>query len=237
MSTTVRDLIKGSLRLIGALATGETPPAEETSDALMVLNEMIASWSTENLFIPAQTKEVFPLVAGKGSYTMGPGGDFDTTRPIDIRQVMVQENAASPAYELPVEIITVDEFARITAKSTTGSISSLAYFEGTAPLETINLYPVPNAAKNIVIYSAKLVASFASINDSIDLPPGYLKALRYGLAVELAPEYGRESSPSIINGAIESKENIKRQNIKPRYLKCDSATLSMRPWFNYRTGQ
>jgi len=235
--STVCDLIKGSLRLIGALATGETPPAEETSDALMVLNQMIDSWSTENLIIANQVREVFPLVAGTSAYTMGVGGDFNTARPIDFLRVLIQDSAASPAYELPMEVLTAEQFSKITAKQTQGTTPSCVYAEGTTPLETLNLYPVPSVAKNIVIYSAKPINQFTSINNSIDLPPGYLKALRYNLAVELAPEYGKESSPSIINGAIESKENIKRQNIRPRYLSCDKATLSRQSWFNYRTGQ
>ena len=232
--STARDLIKGSLRLIGALGTGETPAAEDSNEALLALNQMLDSWSTENLVIPNQVREVFPLVADQSSYTMGSGGDFDTTRPLDIFNVLIQETST---YELPIQILNAKEHSEITSKQTKSSIPVSVYCENSYPLETLNFYPVPSEVKNVVVYSSKPLTNFASLNTTVTLPPGYYKALRYGLAVELAPEYGKAPTPAVINGAIESKENIKRQNIKPSYLDCDAATLSNYPRFNYRTGE
>ena len=51
MATTASDQINRALRLLGVLAEGETPSAETSQDALIALNQMIDSWSTERLSV------------------------------------------------------------------------------------------------------------------------------------------------------------------------------------------
>lgn len=46
---TGRDLVSSSLRLIGVLASGETPTAAEATDGLKAFNQMLANWRTESL--------------------------------------------------------------------------------------------------------------------------------------------------------------------------------------------
>lgn len=51
MSTTANDIVKGALREINVLASGEDPTASEAQDALTKLNEMIAGWEMEGISI------------------------------------------------------------------------------------------------------------------------------------------------------------------------------------------
>ncbi len=230
--STVRDLVKGSLRLIGAIAQGETPSAEEQADALLVLNEMLDSWSTENLTIFAKVREEFALVGNQAVYTMGPTGDFDTTRPLRIENAGIIQDLS----EYPIGILNQDQWAAIRIKTSTSTLPSKIYLEGTYPLETVNVWPVPSAAATIALYSWKPLASFATVNSTVDLPPGYLKALRFNLALMLCPEYGRQPDTAVVAGALESKENIKRMNIKPLLMQVDPGLLRRRA-FNIITGE
>jgi hypothetical protein len=43
-------------------------------------------------------------------------------------------------------------------------------------------------------------------------PPGYLRAFRYNLACELAPEFGVEPTGQVMRIAMTSKRNLKRVN-------------------------
>ena len=86
---TAQTIINRALRLIGAIEAGETPTSDESADALEALNAMIESWQTERLFVYALVDTSFSMVAGDGSYTVGPSGNFNLTpgcvEPIKVR--------------------------------------------------------------------------------------------------------------------------------------------------------
>lgn len=223
---TGRDLVAQSLRLLGALATGETLSASEATDGLAALNQLLDSWSTEEMIIPNIVREVFPLAANTQTYTMGPGGTFSTPRPIRIVNAELQILSASPVIEYPIRILTEAEYARIVLKGFQSTLAWELYDDGAFPLRSLTLWPVPAAGNNLVLYSEKPLANLA-LTDTISLPPGYFRALRYNLAVDLAPEYGKEASQTIAAIAVESKATIKRANFTPTYLALDPALQVM----------
>lgn len=225
------------MRLLGVLAQGENPTAQEQSDALQALNDMMESWSLEPLLIPSIVREEFPLVSGQGRYTMGPLGDFATTRPVSINHALFVLQGTAPQAEVSVDIVTKDQFANIITKSLQSAIPREMYVEGTAPIEHLNLWPVPNQGGTIVIYSSKPTGSFASVDAALDLPPGWKKALRYNLALELAPEYDREPSMALVAGATESRANLRIKNQTPQFMELDSAVPTRRRGFNFMTGE
>lgn len=235
---TAQDLITSSLRLIGVLASGESLGANEATDGLSSLNDMLDSWSTNNLLIPNKVREVFALTSSQQTYTMGQSGSpsFSTARPIHIEDVYVQVGSGSNVIERPVQILTMQEFADIKLKTLQSTFPIYCYPEGTYPNETLNFWPIPSAADNIVIYSAKPLANLSSLTTAISLPPGYQRALRYALALELAPEYGRPVSEDVAAHASAAIADIKRINYRPRYLKVDDAiNPSARTW-DWRIG-
>lgn len=230
---TALDLIKGSLRLIGSLATGETPSSADSSDALVTLNQLLDSWSNDGLIVYSRTREVFPLIASQSSFTIGTGGDFDTTRPINISEAGLIENDA----EFPLEIITQQEYSQIVLKSTESNIPRRLYYEPEFPLGRIYLWPIPSSGNSIALYSMKPLASIASLATTISLPPGYERMIKYNLALELSPEYGKPIDGIIAQIASDSKNEIQRTNFRPVMMKSDALGLgASKPW-DYRTGE
>ncbi len=73
------DIISGALRSIGALAAGETVDAVTASDAFGMLNDMLDMWSNESLMVYYSTEVIFPLVQSQYQYTIGPGGQIQST--------------------------------------------------------------------------------------------------------------------------------------------------------------
>lgn len=230
---TGQDLINGALRLIGAISSSETPSSNETTDAQFALNDIIESWANEGLMINLRTIETFPLVANQQTYTMGPTGNFNTTRPTRIEQVGLQYNTI----ELPIEIKNEEEWSSILIKSTTSNIPQRLYMDNAFPLLGLNFWPVPSEANNVVIYSIKPLASITDLTATLAMPPGYARCLRYCLAGELLPEYGKPIDPTIAGIATESKADIKRQNTQPVYMKGDATGLTTRKPFNWLTGE
>lgn len=230
----VSDLLKDSMRLIGAIATGETPSAAEQSDGLRSLNRMISAWNAEGLLIFKKTRETFPLVANQAAYTFGPTGNFNSIRPMKIEIVKMLVGGV----EVPVSILNTQEWASIALKNTTSTYPTRVYFEGTYPLETMNVWPIPTDVNSIVIYSDKPITSFATVGDTISFPEGYEDAMVHNLAVRLAPEYGKSPDPVIIAIADKSKAAIKRKNVKPVYAKVDASRLAGHGRsFNILTGE
>lgn len=234
---TARDLINGSARLLGILGSGEVLQASEASDALSALNDMLSVWSVENLLIYGKTEEEFPLVAGQQSYTMGVGGNFNTTRPQRIENASVRIVNGSTTYDLPIEIFNQDQWSSIAIKSVNSNIPTKLFAQGTYPLETILLWPIPAAVKTLVLWTWKPFSSFATLDSVVSFPPAYAKAIRYNLALELGPEYGKEPSGLVIAEASEAKGAIKRMNQKPSYMSTDPALISQSPTFNWLTGE
>lgn len=229
---TGRDLISASLRLIGAVAPGESIAAQEASDGLSTLNRMLGGWSNEGLLVHAITQESpLTLTAGDSTVTMGTSGDI-TTRPQEIVRAMIRDGST----DYPVRLLSVGEFASITNKAIQSSHPHSLYDDGGYPLRTLTLYPTPSAAKSLVLFTKRALTEIAGLTDSISLPPGYERALVHNLAVELAPEYGRPVPEAVAMVAMDSKAALKRANHRPSILKVDSA-LRVRGGFNIETGE
>ena len=65
------------------------------------------------------------------------------------------------------------------------------------------------------------------IGPKINLPPGYLRALVFNLAVEMADDFPRAVlKPMTVQIAAESKAWIKRKNIRPMDIGCDPGCVS-----------
>lgn len=71
LSTSGMDIITGALRNIGVLEAGETPNAQDSADALQVLNDLLESWSLDHLFVYASVENLLNFTSGQYQYTVG----------------------------------------------------------------------------------------------------------------------------------------------------------------------
>lgn len=65
------DLIKGSMRSIGALATGEQPTADEANDCFELLNEFLEYCSNQKQLVFCVQEVIHELAGGQYNYTIG----------------------------------------------------------------------------------------------------------------------------------------------------------------------
>jgi hypothetical protein len=221
--TTVRQIITDSLRLIEEVGAGETPSAESSSDAMRALSMMINSWSPQGDLIYSETVETFNLTANDGVYTIGATGDFATPRPTRIVAATVNDGSIDKS----LDIIPANIYAAIQDKTIVGVPDTLTFFSD-YPNATIKLYPLPSSAYTITLYTEKPLTEYTSLDTVLSLPPGYERALKYNLAIEIAPEYGKQASATVMKIAIESKNAIRNAN--NRYdndkLMTDAALIS-----------
>jgi len=185
------------------VAAEETPSNSELTDALYAANDVLSSWNPEILPVLPLKAELFNLT-GTLTYTMGPGGTFNTTRSVKIESVAVTANGAQRACRL----VTVEEWASIPDITRTGLFADMCIVNNGYPLMTVNFWPTPASGGLAVIYSYKPLAGFASLTDTVDLAPGYTRALRWALAFEMAPEFGRTVTQEMATLAANSKAQI-----------------------------
>lgn len=234
----VSDLINGAFRLLGVLASGENPTASESQDGLSSLNDMLESWKNERLMVFSILPTTMTLVPGKQTYSLGPTGDLAIERPTELDQISyLYTTNGSPIINMNVPLLNLDQWNQILVPSTTSTIPQFAYLDDSYPNRNLMFYPVPSIVNNTNLFLWGQIDAFPDIFTDILLPPGYQRALRYNLAVELAAEYGTQASQSVMAVASESKNAVKLKNIKPMYLQCDQGLLSPDfQGFNYITG-
>lgn len=187
-SITALDLIRRSLYLINGLAAGETPDAQTANDALQTLNEMVDGWSTQTLAVYGTANDEFSTVPGKSSYTYGVGGDIDVQRPVYVNDSYCVRNGVTT----PVRVIDIMEYNEIPLKGTSQPLVERMMWTNIYPLSTVTLWPVPSEIVTIGLTAGRVLTNVPTLQTSISLPPGYLKALRYNLAVDLWPEYSNK---------------------------------------------
>ena len=186
----VSNLIKSSMRKLGLIATGETPSASEMADALEALQTMLHTWASKKLLVFASTKESATLVPGQAYYTWGAGGNINTARPHQILGAFIRDSENIDHF---VDLVSEGKYRSIAVKGTAGRPTVL-YHHPTYPLAAIYLHPTPDAAEAIWFDSMKPfteASSFSSLGDTISFPPNYEEPLVYGLAVRMAPEFGK----------------------------------------------
>ena len=190
---TPNSMIRAAMRAATIIAAGENPTAEELDDCLETLNAMLKSWSTRRLLVYFTTWENFTLVAGTASYAIGSGATWNTARPTRIQGAFVRD---SNGMDYPVDIIGSDRYRRLGLKSNSARPDKL-WYNPTFPTGTVYLYATPAAAEALHLWSLKPLTTFTSLTTTIEMPGEYEEAIKYSLAVRLAPEFGKSVSAEL----------------------------------------
>jgi len=249
---TAQNLIASALRLIGALASGEAATGAEANDGLAILNDMLDEWNSERLSVFTVERnggstdalrpggKLFPLVPSQQTYTIGEDGtpDFDVVRPAKIVKVSLEYlgNPNTPI-ELPMKYVDETVWRQIPVKSTQANIPHVMWDDHGFPNRTLSVYTVPSEVHNLILYMWVPLTSFAALANDNSYPPGYIKALRYNLAVDLAPEWQLNVPRDVMRQAISSKAKIRAMNTPTPILRTDPAIPRRSGHYNYYTDE
>jgi len=242
-TTTGNALVRDAFTLLGVFAPSETIPADDAIYGLSVLNDLVDGWIVEELTIPFVLREVFTVTANQQTYTYGPSGEFNSTRPTRLSGAGLLLAGSTPEIEIPRAVLTEDGWEALQIKTLPNLLWTSVYYNPTYAGETgtLSLWPIPTTGANsCVCYRPSPVAGFAALATTYDLPPGATKALKYNLAVELAGPYGQPPTPALAMLAPKSLASFKRSNYKLTDLPVDPALTTMhgvgRGGYNILTG-
>lgn len=232
MSTTGNIICRGALELLGVVDPEDTPAPAMMAGAFRRLNMMLRSWAIQSLTIPVTAREVFPIVSGKGSpanpYTVGPGGDLNTTRPASLEGVglLLASVGSAPPVEIVRAILTDTMYQFIAIKTLGNSLFTNAFYDATfaGGLGSLYLWPVPNASINsLALYRLQQLAQFTSPTVAYDFPEGADEAVEYNLAKRLLDVYSvsAEKKMNVLDLAKSSLAIYKRSNQRIVDVPCD----------------
>lgn len=224
-----RQIITTALRLIGVASAEQSLSADMAQSGLEALNTLLDSWSIEKLLTWTRPRYVLPLVADKGAYTWGlvtgETTPADIPHPAPVRlDIALMNIGGSPAQEWPVQILTQEEYeSGVWFKDLASSYVEAVYLEDTVPYSVLKVYPVATLPYTLILLPWQAHSPYAAYDAVLDWPNGYARAMQYGLALEIAPQYGVEPSPMILRTAEESKRalyvpntEIGRLSVNPR---------------------
>lgn len=215
---TARDCVTKALQALGAVAIGEAPSNDLGQMGLDLLNGFIDGLLTQRLSLPAQSRDVYSFVANQSTYTIGPSGaDWTASRPVSVDYVSVLNRTVSPPFEIPLDALSQQSYAAVTLKTLTANFPFQYFWNPTFPNGSIFFWPTPTDSSNYqaVLYTPSQLSTFASLNTSTTMAPGYYRMLYYNLAVELQPFSGAPGIPAAVAMAAEkSLLDIKRVNLQ-----------------------
>lgn len=190
------------MRLIGAIAAGETLETDELNDAFVTLNQMLASWNTEGASLVARKRLTVNVAGTNGPYTL-------LERPVRIESASV----ASGGIDSPLQIVDSVAWEATPEKQAQSVYVQKLFCDYGYPSAAVYIAPIPRLGGTLEMWIYAVLAQFVSISQTIDLPPGYEVAIRYNLAMGLLPEYPRsQADPSLPAQAQLYKASIVQLN-------------------------
>jgi len=224
-TVTALQIVERSMRMLGALESGEDSSTNEQSDGLEALNDLIDSLSNQSLMLLYRVRDsALSVSSAANSYTIGSGYTFNTAYPVRIDSLAITSGSIN--YPVPEKTVIQERAWQVS----TQAIPEFFYYQpvfgsGAAPYGIIYFPTQLSTSYTVTIDSLKPVTQYSTISEALYLAPGHKEFLVSHLAIRLAPEFKKSVPPAIAEMAKESRESIERASLqyRKRFLRMDPA--------------
>lgn len=201
MTTTVNEITDAAYRKCGIA----DPTTLQDTNVLIALNNMIGSWGNE-FVVPVVTRESLTLTSGTASYTIGSGGDLDTTVPMRIDNAYLTD---SDGYSYQMKEMSAKDYNDIGSKTLEGRPYKF-YFIPSASLATVIFNKEADATYTVYFEFWKNFTEYSLITANLSLPNQYKEPLVDNLAIRLAEDLTVALPPSVYARAQKGLTLIER---------------------------
>ena len=219
---TARTLVTDGLSLIGVQAAEEPLTAHQEQQGLRILNDLIHSASLEQFVIYYMAPHTVSWIPGQGKATWGPGGDIPTPRPLQIGLEAFRQEG-DPPVRTTLTVLTPTAFRGVAVPFNLTGIPQIVTYSPSLPLGEVYVWPDPQSPLTLILYPWQVLQQWPDFDTDLLLPPGYDRYLKAAMAVDIAPYYEKEASPTVMAMRGEAKNNIKTVNVTIPVLEV--------PWF------
>jgi hypothetical protein len=203
--TVTRDqIITLALRKLGVLEIGATPDPDTIANASMSLNLLIKMMSTDGLKLWKISELIIPITANQTSYVLGGATStlmYDslnptvaiTDKPLKAIQGFYRNNQSSPPIDVPVMLISKQEYNILGSKKSTGVANTLFYdprkLNGILYVYlTPDVYSQTNLQLHLIVQLP--LDDLNSALEVPDFPNEWMNCLVWNLADQMSMEYG-----------------------------------------------
>ena len=203
ISFTATQIILSSLRVINDAASGQSRPSSEMAEALQALNMMVKNWmQSPTIFHPgerpwARSRKSHTLVDDGKDITVCSSGCNITTTDTPLGVIACNRKTTDNVV-IPMEEMTLNEFEELTTRDTDAPANRYYYERGLSSGILYLDYNVPSDVTDTLEVTFKVpVVEFSSLTSTPDWTEEFYEALKFNLAVRLAPEYGEVASQDV----------------------------------------
>lgn len=188
---TTNELIINALYLLGELGVGETPDAFMLSSGLEILNELLAKFDSDSIYIPYLTEISFNLVAGQPTYSVSDMVTSDVTnnRIVDLSFANYTVPSAGQGIIYPLQIINKAQYYGVTRLLPLNTRPGFIFLDKQPQQSFVTLYPAPDQPYPCLLGCKVMITSFEADEDLTTIPPFYYGFLKYCLARKFLSYY------------------------------------------------
>jgi hypothetical protein len=185
ITRTTNDLILNSLYLIGELGVGEPADAFMLSTGLELINEVLAKFTSDSIYIPFLTSLTFNMVAGQASYTVSDmitSPDIRADRIVDLSFANYTVPSAGQGIIYPLQIINKAQYYNVTRLTPLQTRPAFIFLNKQDNESILTLYPTPDQPYPALIQVKSMIDSLVAQQDLTELPPYYYGFLKRAIA-------------------------------------------------------
>ena len=180
-------VITDALGDCGLLSAGVTPSGELLASSLRRLRDVINTAQLKGLKLWLQTDLSIALVASRATYTLGPGGTVNMTKPLQVISGYFADNS-TPASRRPLNPLAWADYTQLGQVANTGAINSY-FVDRQQTLLRVTFWPVPDATA--ALGTAHLIIRQQAVNpteldETLNFPEEWRMYLRWALAADMA---------------------------------------------------
>jgi len=168
----------------GLLQEGESLNSEQITSGMRKLTDLVNLWQTQGVKLWLNVDTPITLVAGQGTYTLGPVGSVVMVKPPRILDAWY---ADVNGIRRPLVVMSWNDYVRLSQITQVGAINS--YFVDKQQTQlSVFFWLVPDATAatgTAHLLTQVQVTNFVNLTETMNFPIEWRIALRWGLADEI----------------------------------------------------
>jgi hypothetical protein len=194
---TVNELIVNSLYLIGELGVGESPDAFMLASGLELINELLAKFAEDSIYIPYLTEINFNFVAGQPTYSFSDisPADITSNRIVDLSYANYLVPSTGQGIIYPIQIINKAQYYGVTRLLPLNTRPGFIFLDKQALESFITVYPAPDQPYPVRLGVKCMIDSLMEGESLEALPPFYYGFLKYCLGRKFISYYPSANWP------------------------------------------